>query len=125
MLLPSNLTAEDLKQDVQLDAASVAAPVAAGQKLGTITVTDSDGNVYASVDLLAANEVPASRVLTILHKLQVFFSNPLMKILAAVIVVLALVLLIRRLRRRPRRYRGGQSYLTRRRNHRYHGRRRR
>ena len=125
VLLPSNLTAEDLKQDIQLDTDSVAAPVAEGQKLGTITVTDSDGNVYASVDLLAANEVPASRVLTILHKLQVFFSNPLMKILAAVIVVLALVLLIRRLRRRPRRYRGGQSYLTRRRNHRYHGRRRR
>ena len=99
--------------------------MAEGQKLGTITVTDSDGNVYATVDLLAANEVPASRVLTILHKLQVFFSNPLVKILAAVIVVLALVLLIRRLRRRPRRYRGGQSYRTRRRNRRYHGRRRR
>ena len=125
VLLPANVSAEDLKQDVTLDSESVEAPVAEGQKLGTITVTDSDGNVYATVDLLASNDVSASQVLTILHKLQVFFSNPLVKILAAVIVVLALVLLIRHLRRRPRRYRGGQSYRTRRRNRRYHGRRHR
>lgn len=124
VLLPSNLTAEDLKQEVKLDVESVAAPVAEGQKLGTITVTDSDGTVYATVDLLAANEVPASKVLTILHKLKVFFANPLVKILAVVIAVLVIFLVVRHLRRRPRRYRGGQSYRTRHRNRRYHGRRR-
>lgn len=124
VLLPNNLTAEDLKQEVTLDAESVEAPITKGQKLGTVTVSDSSGTVYATTDLLALNDVPASQVLTLLHKAKVFFSNPLMKIAAVVLILLVLFLLIRHLRRRPRRYRGGQSYRTRHRTRRYHGRRR-
>ena len=124
VLLPADLTADDLKQEVKLDADSVEAPVAQGQKLGTITVTDSRGAVYTTTDLLALNDVPASQVLTALHKTQVFFSNPLVRIAAVILVILILAVLVRYLRRRPRRYRGGQSYRTRHRNKRYHGRRR-
>ena len=124
VLLPADLTADDLKQEVKLDADSVEAPVAQGQKLGTITVTDSRGTVYTTTDLLALNDVPASQVLTALHKTQVFFSNPLVRIAAVILVILILAVLVRYLRRRPRRYRGGQSYRTRHRNKRYHGRRR-
>lgn len=124
VLLPNNLTVADLKQEVTLDAESVEAPVAEGQKLGTITLTDSNGTVYAVSDLLALNEVPASKVLTVLHKIQVLLSNPLVKILAVVIVILVILAVITYLRRRPKRYRGGQSYRTRRRNRRYNGRRR-
>ena len=124
VLLPSNVAAEDLVQEVTLDSESVEAPVTAGQKLGTITVSDSSGNVYTTTDLVAANDVSASQVLTLLHRIQVLFANPLVKILAVVIAVAVIFLIVSYLRRRPRRYRGGQSYRTRRRNRRYHGRRR-
>ena len=124
VLLPSNLTAEDLTQTVKLDAESVEAPVTTGQKLGTVTVTDSSGTVYATADLVAANEVPVSQILLVLHKIQVLFANPLVKILAVVILVLIILAVISHLRRRPKRYRGGQSYRTRHRNRSYHGRRR-
>ena len=121
VLLPSNLSAEDLKQEVTLDAESVEAPVTAGQKLGSVTVSGSDGTVYTTADLLALNDVPASQPLVILHKVQVLLSNPLFRILAVVVIILLLALFVRHLRRRERRYRGGQSYRTRQR--RYHGRR--
>lgn len=123
VLLPGNLTVEDLKQEVTLDVESVEAPVTEGQKLGTITVTDSKGTVYTTTDLLALNDVPASKVLTVLHKLDLFFSHTLVKVLSVVLVLLIILAVITYLRRRPRRYRGGQSYRTRRRNRRYHGRR--
>ena len=123
VLLPKNLTAADLKQEVKLDSPSVEAPVAKGQKLGTITVTDSRGTAYTTTDLLALNDVPASKSLVVLHKAEQLFSNPIVKIAVVVIVLLVIFAAISIMRRRPRRYRGGQSYRTRRRNRTYRGRR--
>lgn len=123
VLLPSDLTVTDLKQEVTLDAQSIEAPVSKGQKLGTISVTDSRGTVYTTTDLLALNDVPASKTLTLLHNAELFIARPIVKIAAVVIVILVILVIIFFVRRRPRRYRGGQSYRTRRRNRSYHGRR--
>ena len=124
VLLPSNVKVEDLEQKIQLDAESVQAPITEGQKLGTITISDKDGTVYTTSALLASNEVPASTLLTILYKLKVFFSNPIVKIVSVLLAAALLLLIVKVIRRRPKRYRGGQSYRTRHRNQHYHGRRR-
>lgn len=122
-LLPSSVKAEELKQEITLDAESVEAPVEKGQKLGTITVSDGNGSVYAEVDLLAANEVPLSKMLQTMHQLELFFSHTIVKVLAVVIVLAVGALIVSILRRRPKRYRGGQSYRTRKRSN-YRGKRR-
>ncbi len=124
VLLPCDVKPEDLKQEITLNAESVEAPITEGQPLGLITVSDSDGTVYATADLLALNDVPASQLLVAQHKVAVFFSHPIVKILAAVLAILIALGIIRHLRRRPKRYRGGQSYRTRRRDRRYHGKKR-
>ena len=124
VLLPVDLSVDDLVEEVTIDAESVEAPVAADQQLGSITVKNKDGLVYATVPLVASNEVPASAMLTAMHKVKVFFSNPLVKIAAVVLVILIIVLIVHYFRHRRPRYRGGQSFRTRSRNRRYRGRRR-
>ena len=123
-LLPKEIAVEDLQQKITMDAESVEAPVTEGQKLGSITVADSKGTVYATVDLLAANDVPASKILTAIHRVKVFWDNPLVKIAVIIVLILLIVVLVKYFRRRPKRYRGGQSYRTRKRNSAYRGKRR-
>ena len=124
-LLPKNLSPEDLIREITLDDTSVKAPVTLDQKLGTITLKDSSGAVYVTTDLLALNDVPASKILVLLYHLELFFDHLIVKIAAVVLLVLLALAIITLLRRRPRRYRGGQSYHTRRRQNRYQGRKRR
>jgi D-alanyl-D-alanine carboxypeptidase (penicillin-binding protein 5/6) len=122
VLVPNNVTSEDIKTEVKFNSDSVAAPVTEGQVLGTLTVKNGDA-VCATVDLLATNDVPASRALTILHKIKTVLSNPFIKLLAAAVVVLIVVLIVLVAVRGGRsRYRGGRSYRTRHRG--YRGRRR-
>ena len=63
VLLPKGLAAEDLERTVTLKSDPVEAPISAGDVLGTVTLS-YDGTDYATVDLLALNDVEASRILT-------------------------------------------------------------
>ena len=50
------------------------APISAGDVLGTVTLS-YDGTDYATVDLLALNDVEASRILTFWRDVKEFFSD--------------------------------------------------
>ena len=107
-LMPNGLDAEDLERTVTLLGESVEAPVEAGQKLGTLTLS-YDGKVYGTVDLLAMNAVEASRTLVFWRDVQEFFARRSVRIGIIVIVVLIVLILLWRLIFGRRRYRYGRS----------------
>ena len=121
ILLPNGLTPEDLEQKFTIEE-PVEAPVKADQKLGTLELSYGD-TIYATVDLLAYNDVEASRLLTFWQNVKDFFSGTVVRIIAIIIVVLLLVLLIWRVVFGRRRYRYGHS-VGRGRSRGYRGRRR-
>ena len=122
VLLPKVLNAEDLDRTIILQE-PVEAPVAKGQKLGTMELS-YDGVVYASVDLLAGFDVEASKLMTFWRDVQDFFAKPIVKIAAIVLAVLLVALVVLKLLLGCRRYRYGRSTSRRGRGG-YRGRRRR
>ena len=122
ILMPNGLSAGDLIRDIQLEASPVEAPVSKGQKLGTMTLS-YDGKTYAQVDLLASNDVEASRLLTFWRDVKLFFARPAVKIVGIVVAVLLVLILLWKLVFGRRRYRYGRS-VGRGRNRGYRGRRR-
>ncbi len=100
---------------------TVEAPVEAGQKLGTVTVT-YNGQEYGTLDLVANSTVARSELLYRLDQIQRFFSQLWVRVVLIVLAVVLVVLVIRGLlfggRRGGNRY-GGAS------RSRYSGRRRR
>ena len=122
ILMPNGLEPEDLERTLVLQD-PVEAPVAEGQVLGTIELS-YDGKVYASADLLALNDVEASRLLTFWRDVKLFFAKPAVKIAGIVLAVLVVLVLLWKLVFGRRRYRYGRSVgFSRRRG--YRGRRRR
>ena len=121
-LMPKGLDAEHLERTVTLDAETVEAPVAEGQKLGTLTLS-YDGTVYGTVDLLAINAVEASKLLVFWRDVQEFFSRTSTKVVLIVLAVLLAAILLWKLIFGRRRYRYGRS-VSRRRGGGYRGRRR-
>jgi len=119
LLLPKNLDPKDLEQTIKLNSDTAEAPVTAGEELGQVTLS-YDGKVYATVPLVALNDVEASRMLTILHSIQQFFGKTIVRVVLGLLVGLAAALVIWKLTLGRRRYRYGKP--TRRRNS-YHGRR--
>lgn len=120
-VLPSDLEPESLQRTVTLHADTVDAPVAAGQELGSITLSH-DGVDYVTVPLLAVADVNASRFLVMKHALKEFFSRTIVKVLLVVLVILVvLVLLFGKGIMRRRRY--GSSRNRRARHRSYRGRR--
>lgn len=107
-LMPKGLEAEDLERRVTLLNESVEAPVAAGQKLGTLELS-YDGKVYATVDLLAMNDVAAAKELVLLRDVQEFFARRSVRIAIIVIAVLIVLLILWKLIFGRRRYRYGRS----------------
>lgn len=85
------------------------APVVKGEVYGKLTV-QKDGIVYATTDLIAAENVSRSAVLYYLHCIKQFFKNIVVQIVTAVLVILLIVyivLMVRKNRRRKRmHYRG-------------------
>ena len=79
-----------------------------GDKLGTIDLS-YDGQVYASVDLLALNDVEASRLLTFWRDVKLFFDKTAVKVCGIVLAVLAAALILWKLIFGRRRYRYGRS----------------
>ena len=120
-LLPTVLSPEDLERSVELQE-SVEAPVTAGQKLGTLTLS-YDGVDYATVDLLASFDVEANPLQALLRSIREFFQKPAAKIGIVVALVLIAALVVWRLFFGRRRYRYGRSVTRRRRNTSYRGRR--
>ena len=106
---------------VTLDNETALAPIAAGDRLGEITVSYDD-TTYVTVPLLAVADVSASRFLSLRHAIGEFFSQRSARIavLALVVLVAALVLWFR-FYGRNRRYGkpGSKQY----RHHSYRGRR--
>lgn len=100
---------------------TVEAPVEAGQKLGTVTMT-YNGQEYGTLDLVANSTVARSELLYRLDQIQRFFSQLWVRVVLIVLAVVLVVLVIRGLlfggRRGGNRY-GGAS------RSRYSGRRRR
>lgn len=89
LLLPNHVKSEELERKLDLPE-TVNAPVTAGQELGTVELS-LDGTVYATVPLVALNNVEASKLLTFWFNVQQFFSR--MAVKAALIVLGILVLL--------------------------------
>lgn len=124
VLLPKGLTAEDLERKITLNSDPVEAPISAGDVLGTVTLS-YDGTDYGTVDLLALNDVEASRILTFWHNVKLFFSQTAVKVVCVVLVIAAAALLLWKLVFGRRRYRYGHSVSSHGRRGGYRGRRRR
>ena len=111
-LIPSEIKVEDITRTVTFHSESVEAPVQKGQVLGTVTLSYGD-TVYGTVDLLADEDVSASRLLVFQRDMLEFLGSTEFKIGAAVAagVVLLIVILTVSLRsRRNRRDRRRSGY---------------
>lgn len=113
-MISTDLKAEDFTRTVTLSAESVDAPVAEGDVLGTITVS-RDGVVYGEAQLLALNDVSASKLLIRQRQLKEFVATTRFKLLVAGAAVLAAGLIALRfvLAARAQKYskrRSGYSY---------------
>ncbi len=116
-LLPSDLSAADLTRTVTLKEEVFLAPIAAGQEMGTLTLSHGD-TVYAEVPLLAMTDVSASWILTAHHNLVNFFAKTPVKLTCLGLLALAALLLVRGNGRRRSRHRdaaySGKNYRGRR-----------
>ena len=122
VLMPNDLQPEDLERDIRIYVDPVEAPISEGDVLGSMTLS-YEGKEYATVDLLANNDVEASKLLVFWRDVQLFFSRTAVKVAIAVLVVLIVALIVWRVLFSRRRYRYGRSVsYTQRRN--YRGRRR-
>lgn len=108
VLFPNDLEPEELERIIDLPE-SVEAPVSSGQKLGTMELRDGD-TVYASVDLLASNDVEADKWMVLRHDVTLFFQQKTVKIALIVLAVLIVLLLLIRLTRGSRRRRYGRGH---------------
>ena len=123
VLFPNDLTPEELERTITLNADPVEAPVKSGQVLGTIALS-YDGHIYATENLLALNDVEASKMLVLLRDVKLFFAKPAVKITGIVLVVLLVALVLWKLLFGRRRYRYGRSVSRNYRRSSYRGRRR-
>ena len=112
-LLPDNVTPAMLERTVTLTSETVEAPIAAGDVLGTLTLS-YDGTVYGETELLALNDVSASWFLTAQRDVIAFLSQTWVKLALLVLALLITALVVyvavfSRRRRYGRRRRGSAS----------------
>ncbi len=109
-LVPSDLEVENIRRTVTLTSESVEAPVVKGQVLGQLTLSYGD-TVYATVDLLADEDVSASRILVARQNILDFLRRPILKLIAAAIAALVVLILLLRVwfASRSRRRRQGRA----------------
>ena len=121
-MLPKDLDVESLTRTVTLDNETALAPIAAGDRLGEITVSYGDTE-YVTVPLLAVADVSASSFLLAKYNIGQFFSRTPVKIITIVVVLLVIAVLVWfRLYGRTRRY--GKASSKRYHQHAYRGRHR-
>lgn len=108
LLLPRNLDLSELEQIITLDQTPAEAPIAGGDKLGTLSIR-LDGEECASVDVLAFTDVEASQILIFWKNLKDFFSKTAVKAACAVLAALAALFTVWKVFFSKRRYRYGRS----------------
>jgi len=106
-MLPNDLAPEDLTRTVTLHSESVEAPVAAGDELGTITLSHGD-TVYGTVPLLALTDVSASWVLVAQRDALAFLAQKWVKLAGLGLVLLILLIAVLRIALSNRRRRYGR-----------------
>lgn len=112
-LIPADISVEDITRTVTFVSESVEAPVSRGQVLGSVTLSYGD-TVYATVELLADEDVSASRLLVFQRDVLEFLGGKTFRTgvtiaLGGLLAFALLLLLLRRGRRRSRKrsgYRG-------------------
>ena len=120
-MLPNDIELSALTYTVTLDNDPALAPIAAGDRLGEITVSYG-GTDYVTVPLLAVADVSASRFLLARHSIGELFAQRSARIAVIALLVLAAALVLWfRLYGRNRRY--GKGGNTQYRHRSYHGRR--
>ncbi len=120
-MLPKDIDISALTRTITLDNDPALAPIAAGDRLGEITVS-YNGTDYVTVPLLAVADVSASRFLLAGHTISEFFSQRSARIAVIALLVLAVALVLWfRIYGRNRRY--GKGGNTQYRHHTYRGRR--
>ncbi len=103
-VIPIDLDISTLESEI-VTQEQIFAPIKQGDKLGTITLK-KDGIVYASVGLVAGNDVERSTVLYYLYLIESFFKNIWVKIICiilAVFVVIYIIVMISQNNKRKRR----------------------
>lgn len=109
-LIPVDIDpAADIERTITLTQESVEAPVTKGQVLGQLTLS-YNGTVYATVDLLADEDVSASRILVFQRDLLLFLKRPIVKVAAIAVLALILLIIILRIALGSRRRRYGRGY---------------
>lgn len=109
VLLPKDVDPEKLEKIITLNTDPVEAPIAAGDVLGTLTVS-LDGEERTTVDLLAYTDVEASRLRVLWRDVKAFAASTTAKVILVIAAVLVVVLAGWRLlfgRRRSRYGRAG------------------
>ena len=124
-LFPKDADLEkDIERTITLKEESVEAPVTKGQVLGTVTLS-YNGNTYATVDLLADEDVSASRFLVLKRDILEFLHRPILWIgIGSVVGVIVLLFILRAVLKSNRRRYGRKSAGSARRKSGYRGRRR-
>lgn len=123
-LLPKDLEVEDLTLTEYYPSDTVEAPISKGDVLGQLTISYGDIE-YGVVDLLAQDDVAASRLLVFRRDVKDFVSRTEVRIgaVAIVVAIAVILILVKTSGRRRRRYGRGGGYGSYRRN--YRGRKRR
>ena len=120
--LPKDLDLSAVQQTIHLNSDTVAAPVAEGQVLGTLTLTYGD-ETLGQVDLVAVNAVERSALLYRLNQLKGLFQHTAVKLIFGLLVLALALFVLYKIFKPSRRSRyGGRRY---RRRGNYRGRRRR
>ena len=104
--MPSDFDPKQIKLDFDLPTEPLEAPIAAGQKLGTVTLT-YQGTVYGTLDLVTTDSVERSEYLYIIQQLQMYWSKWWVKaaVIGGLLFFLLLLLYIAVIRPRQRRAR--------------------
>ena len=107
-VLAKDTTREELSI-VPLTDAEITAPIKKGDILGTASIA-YDGEIRATIDLIAANDVERSQTAYIFSQIKAFFSSLAFKIIIGVLLALIVLLIVIRTInvRRKRRRRGGR-----------------
>lgn len=91
VLLPKDVDPEKLEKTITLNTDPVEAPIAAGDVLGTLTVS-LDGEERTTVDLLAYTDVEASRLRVLWRDVKAFAASTTAKVILVIAAVLVVVL---------------------------------
>ncbi len=107
--LPKEIDIENMEQKIQLFRDEVAAPVEAGQVLGTMTLLYNN-EIYGTLDLVADTSVSRSELLYRIDQISSFFQQSGVKVaLVAVLAVVVLFLLRIFVFQKKRRYRSNSG----------------